>query len=186
MGGHGFGETVDPTACVFVGPDSWNSSTAPNPPVWPACAAARRLTVLCQRQARSDGTSESATEVYATHKAKPPVGPACAAARRRAALTAICQSRGKHSTDRAAAPIVNGGDAQRLRKKHVWERTAGPDLQFQLWGYVLSPHDDYAPRSPPRDDPPTRRPPHATQRNDSRSSATEGPQSSVCFIILKV
>ena len=43
--------------------------------------------VLCQRQARSDGTS--ATEVYATHKAKPLVGPACATARRRAAMTAI-------------------------------------------------------------------------------------------------
>jgi hypothetical protein len=50
-------------------------------------------------------------------------------------------------------------------------------------GIRPSPHDDYAPRCTPRDNPPTRRPPHATQRNDSRSSATEGPQSSVCSLL---
>ena len=35
------------------------------------------------------------------------------------------------------------------------------------------------PTIPPRDDPSTQRTPHATQRNDSRSSATKGPESSV-------
>jgi hypothetical protein len=50
---------------------------------------------------------------------------------------------------------------QRLQKKHVWERTAGPDLQFQLWGYApahttTTPHDPPHATIPPRDDPPTR------------------------------
>jgi hypothetical protein len=55
------------------------------------------------------------------------------------------------------------GKTTKVPGKADCTRGKGKGVVNAVVGIRPSPHDDYAPQSTPRDDPPTRRPPHATQ-----------------------